>query len=345
MMRFKPPCELYVSDIILYVRDMEQPALSVGIVPMPDFTMLALSAFVDTLRLAADEADRSRPIRCRWRLMSEQGRPVRASNGIEIATDGGFVGDHFDYIVVVGGTLHRGPEIGPAAAAWLRDAAARGVPLIGLCTGAFVLARLDLMKGHRACVSWFHKAELVAEFPQLKVNADALFLVDRDRITCAGGTGVIHLASHLIERHLGPGSASKGLRIMLEAEARGGTSPQPPPTLEGLGTVRDVRVLRAMLAIEQTLATPMDARRVAAVAGVSTRQLARLFQAAVGFSPNAFAGRLRAERARQLVLDSQRTLTDIAMTCGYSDAAHFAREYRRRFGSSPSQERRRPASS
>lgn len=324
---------------------MERPALSVGIVPMPDFTMLALSAFVDTLRLAADDGDRSRPIRCRWRLMSEQGRSVRASNGIEIATDGGFLDDPFDYVVVVGGTLHRGPEIGTASAAWLRDAAARGVPLVGLCTGAFVLARLGLMQGRRACVSWFHKAELEAEFPQLRVNADALFVVDRDRITCAGGTGVIHLASHLIERHLGPGSASKGLRIMLEAEARGGMSPQPPPTLEGFSTVGDVRVLRAMLAIEQTLASPLDAQRVAAVAGVSTRQLARLFQAAIGLSPNAFAGRLRAERARQLVINSRRTLTDIAMTCGYCDAAHFAREYRQRFGHSPSQQRRRQASS
>lgn len=311
------------------------PALSVGIVPMPDFTMLALSAFVDTLRLAADEGDRSRPIHCRWRLMSEQGRPVCASNGIVVATDGGFAADAFDYVVVVGGTLHRGPAIGEGTATYLQTVAKAGIPLIGLCTGAFVLARLGLMRGRRACVSWFHKAELEAEFPKLRIDADALFVADRDRITCAGGTGVIHLASHLVERHVGPGTAAKGLRIMLETEARAGGSPQPPPALRGFGPVSDPRVLRAMLAIEQTLATPFDACRTAAAAGVGPRQLARLFHAALGLSPRDFACRLRAQQAHLLVLKGSRSITSIALTCGYADAAHFSRDYRRRFGTSP----------
>lgn len=316
------------------------PLLSVGIVPMPDFTMLALSAFVDTLRLAADEGDRSRPIRCRWRTMSEHGRPVRASNGIAVQIDGGFVAEPFDYVVVVGGILHRGPEIGDETRDYLRGIAARGTPLVGLCTGSFVLARLGLMEGRRACVSWFHKEELQAEFPRLRVIADALYVLDRDRITCAGGTGVIHLASHLIERHLGPGEAAKGLRVMLESEPRSGASPQPPPALEGFGPVADPRVLRAMLAIERTLATPLEPLQVAAAAGVTPRQLSRLFQAAIGLSPGRFAQRLRAERAQRMVLAGRSSMTDIAIICGYSDASHFARDYRRRFGSSATAARR-----
>ena len=308
------------------------PSLSVGIVPMPDFTMLAFSAFVDTLRLAADEGDRSRQVRCRWRVMTEQGRPVRASNGIAIESDGGFVADAFDYVVVVGGTLHRGPEIGEETRVYLQGAAAKGTPMVGLCTGSFVLARLGLLNGRRACVSWFHKAQLEAEFPALRVIADALYVLDRDRITCAGGTGVIHLASHLIDRHLGPGEAAKGLRVMLETGSRPGSSPQPPPALEGFGTVSDPRVLRAMLAIEQTLASPIELEKVARAAGVTTRQLARLFQRAIAMSPRAFAHRLRAERAQRMVLGGRASMTEIAIECGYSDASHFARDYRRRYG-------------
>ncbi|WP_445192387.1 GlxA family transcriptional regulator [Sphingomonas sp. Tas61C01] len=312
----------------------ETPSLSVGIVPMPDFTMLALSAFVDTLRLAADEGDRSRQIRCRWRVMSEQGRPVRASNGIVIDSDGGYVAETFDYVVVVGGTLHRGPEIGDETRAYLQSVAARGMPMIGLCTGSFVLARLGLMNGRRACVSWFHKAQLEAEFPELRVIADALYVLDRDRITCAGGTGVIHLASHLIDRHLGAGEAAKGLRVMLESGSRAGSSPQPPPALEGFGAVADPRVLRAMLAIEQTLASPIELEKIAETAGVTTRQLARLFQRAIAISPRAFAARLRAERAHRMVVGGRASMTAVAIECGYSDASHFARAYRGRYGRS-----------
>ena len=95
---------MYASDIMWNVSVMTQsPPLSVGFILLPDFTMLALSAFVDTLRLAADEGDRSRQVRCRWRVMSEQGRPVRASNGIVIESDGGFVADAFDYVRIVAG--------------------------------------------------------------------------------------------------------------------------------------------------------------------------------------------------------------------------------------------------
>lgn len=316
-------------------------ALSIGIVLIPDFTMLALAALVDTLRLAADEDDRSRPLRCHWQVMSDGGHPVRASNGLVVEPDSGLIDPSaFDYLAVVGGTMHRGLDVSAAIEATLQTAARAGVPLIGLCTGSFVLARAGLMRGRRACISWLHKDQLAAEFPDLTVVADTLFEIDRDRITCAGGTGVIHLASQLVDRHLGAGHSAKGLRIMLEDHPRRGNTPQPPPTIVGLEKVTDPRVRRAMLSIERSLDRRVPMELAATNVGVTLRQLNRLFYAAVGLSPSAFAHRLRLEQAHRMVISGHDTMTEIALACGYADASHFSRDYRRAFGCPPTVNRR-----
>lgn len=302
--------------------------------------MLALSAFVDTLRLAADEGDRSRPLRCEWRVMTDGARPIRASNGIMVQPTSSFVDpSRFDYLVLVGGTLHRGPDVSSATQEYLRTAAAKNVPLVGLCTGSFILARAGLMKDRRACVSWFHKEELLAEFPDLEVVGDALYVFDRDRITCAGGTSVIHLASELVDRHLGAGSSDKGLRVMLEDRPRGGASPQPPPAIEGLESVVDPRVRRAMLMIERTLDHSPPTERIADSIGITQRHLARLFKRALGLSPCSFAQLLRLQRAHRMITEGTEPMTTIAVACGYFDASHFSREYLKFYGSTPTKVR------
>lgn len=315
------------------------PALNVGIVLSPHFTLLALSAFVDTLRLAADSRDRSRPIRCAWRLMSADGRRVQSSSGVWVEPHGAHADPAgFDYVVIVGGTLHHDCDM-VAQYDYLRLAARRQVPLVGLCTGSFHLARAGLMEGYRACVSWLHKDELESEFPRLDVDAEALYVFDRDRITCAGGTSVLHLASQLIERHLGKGASAKGLRIMLEEGARSAGATQPPPSVTGLEAVADHRLRRAMLLIERRIETGFDADAVASAVGLSVRQLNRLFHAQLGCSPGAYSQRLRLERADRLVRKDHVSMTEIAGRCGFADAAHFSRAYRSRFALSPRQAR------
>ena len=317
------------------------PSLHVGIVLVPDFTMLALSAFIDTLRLAADEGDRSRPIRCAWQVMSDAGHPVRASNGVVVQPASGLADFmRFDYLAVVGGTLHRGPRVSDATQSYLTAAAQHGLPLIGLCTASFVLARAGLMEGRSACVSWFHKEELEAEFPRLRVVADRLFVEDRDRITCAGGTSVIHLASHLIERHLGTGASAKGLRIMLEDHLRAGASPQPPPAVHGIDEVADSRVRRAMLAIERQMGQPFASGAIAREVGLGARQLNRLFKQSLGMSMQAYGRALRLSMAERRVREESVPFTEIAHASGYADASHFTRDFRRTFGTPPRAARR-----
>lgn len=307
-------------------------ALHVGIVPLTDFTLTAFAGFVDALRLAADAGDRSRPVRCRWTVMSEGRVAVRASSGVVVAPAHDFVDPAgFDYLAVVGGTLHGGPRETPALVAYLARAAAAGVTLVGLCTGSLTLARAGLMEGRRACVSWFHHGDYAAEFPGHALVSDRLFLDEGDRVTCAGGVSVVHVAAHLIERHLGPGAADEALRILIEEGATDGVQPPPLPAPAGA----DPRVRRALIAMERRLAGSAPMAEVAREAGTTARHLARLFAREMGAAPAATLSEMRLARARAMVEAGGATLAEIAAACGFADGSHLARRFRARFGETP----------
>lgn len=311
--------------------------LSVGFVLAPNFTMVAFSAFADTLRLAADEGDRSRPIQCAWTVLSHDMRPIRASCGIDIMPTAELPEPHgFDYIVVIGGLLD-GPKIAPALGAYLKRAAALHVPLAGVCTGSFILARLGLMQRYRTCVSWFHSNQFVGEFPQLEAVSDELFVVDRDRLTCAGGTRVVHLAAFLVERHCDKAQAAKALRILIETMPLSANTPQPQPLFTE--ETDNVRVRKAMLLIERNLDAPLSVEFIAQHVHVSSRHLERLFLTEIGMSPSAFALKLRLSNAYNLLVTTNNSIIDIAMQCGFQSNSHFSRSFRGAHGKTPSQVR------
>lgn len=318
----------------------ERPPLSVGVVLADNFTLSAFSLFIDTLRLAADEGDHSRPIQARWFIMGT--RPVRASCGITVGCTSGFLdASQLDYVVVVGGLLHSGRQVDEEATAYLREAAKAGVTLIGLCTGSFILCRAGLMRGRRCCVSWYHYQDFLDEFPDhVPPIADRLFLVDGNRITCAGGGGTVDLATCLVERHLGRAAAQKARQVMLFDRARAGHDAQPhPPVADTLAAAADPRLRRALLLMEQNLADPVPIATIAARLGLSTRQLERLSHAALGQRPAVLYRAVRLRYARWLLDNTGRSVTDIALAAGFTDCAHFSRQFKEQHGFSPSASR------
>ena len=310
------------------------PRLRVGFVLLPEFTLLPFAGMIDVLRLAADEGDMSRQTDCRWTVMAADGAPVRASCGTAITPDADF-GDPaaFDYVVVCGGLLHRGLPHDATLDAFLLRAAARRVPLVGLCTAVFTLIRLGLMSGRRACVSWYHYWDLVRAFPDVTPIADQLFVVDRDRITCAGGTGAVDLAAWLVARHLGEARAQKATQILLADRVRPAEAPQPHIVFGS--NVRDARLRRALSLIEQSVAQPPTMDTLAEALGLSRRQLERLFRRELGVSPSAYQRRLRIQQGHWLLTHTNRPVTEIAYDCGFADASHFSRQIKTAFGASP----------
>lgn len=313
--------------------------LRVGFLLARRFTLSAFANFVDVLRLAADEGDRSRPIRCSWRVLATSGQPVQSSCGIAVSPDEK-LGDpsRFDYIVVVGGLIDEIERLQPEYTAFLHRAAKAGVPLVGVCTGAFILHRAGLMNGYRCCVSWFHHEDFLEQFDGLRPVSDRIFVVDRDRLTCSGGASSAHLAAFLIDRHIGRAAAQKSLHIMIIDEAMAADDPQPGLPLELKSD--DPLVRRALLMLQQNMDAPPPVAEVAAHLQVSRRKLERHFAASLSMSPSEAFMRIRLSQVRMLLARPDRTISQVAAETGFCDASHLIRVFRDVMGMTPEQWRK-----
>lgn len=320
-------------------RSADAAKLRVGFVLMHNFTLTAFASFVDVLRLAADEGDRSRPIGCAWQVMSPGRRPARSSCGVEIHPTSDLVDpSQFDHVVVVGGLLRGTPPLRPAIGDYLKAAAGR-TTLVGVCTGSFVLCRLGLMNQRKCCVSWYHYRDFLEEFPTLVPVADQLFVVDRDRITCSGGTGVADLAARLVTQHLGEATAQKALNILLIDRPRSASSAQPaPPIAEDAS--ENTRVSRALLLMEQNLAEPLPIAAIAGRLHLSVRQLERLFVGHLGTTPHESYLALRLRHGRWMLTNSGVSAGRIAAHLGFADGSHFGRAFKMKFGETPAEYRK-----
>jgi transcriptional regulator GlxA family with amidase domain len=316
---------------------MDRP-VTIGLLPLPMFTLTPFSALLDVIRLAADEGDRSRPVRLRWTVVGLSLEPVTSSCGVALRPWEG-LGDpaRFDVLVLCGGLLDRDRRADEAVRAYLNAAAEVGVTIVSLCTAVFDLAESGLLDGRRACVSWFHAAEFRARFARVHAVASQLFVEDGTFITCSGGTGAADVGALIVERHLGAAPARKALDILLIEEPRGADHPQPTPVAPG---IENEAVRRAILAVEERLDRSVSIDRLAALVGLSRRQLERQFVAGTGKSPQAFIAELRLRYADWMVRATRLPQTEIAQRCGFADSSHFARNYRAHFGVTPSAARR-----
>jgi len=315
------------------VRTSSSAKLRVGFLLMHNFTLTAFATFVDVLRLAADDGDQSRQIRCSWEVMSPHRNITRSSCGVEVQATSDLIDPKaFDYVVVVGGLLHGSAE-SEEVSDYLHAAAAAGVALIGVCTGSFVMCRVGLMEGRKCCVSWYHYLDFLEEFPDLTPIADRLYVIDGDRITCSGGTGVADLAARLITERLGLAAASKALQILLVDHIRSDQSAQPAPALSAESD--DIRVSRALLLMEQSLAEPRTIPSIAAELGVGLRSLERIFHERLGSTPQASYLALRLRHAQWMLRNSDASGAMIAAELGFSDSSHFGRSFKVQFGLTP----------
>ncbi|ARU00415.1 GlxA family transcriptional regulator [Yoonia vestfoldensis] len=311
-----------------------KPALKIGLILARQFTLSAFANFVDVLRLAADEGDRSRPIRCSWRVVSATMNPVVSSCGIPVQPDQR-LGDpsEFDYVVVVGGLISAIENLNPDYIAYLKRAALADVPIVGVCTGAFILHKAGLMDGYRCCVSWFHHNDFLEQFDGLIPISDQIFVVDRNRLTCSGGASSAHLAAYLVDRHIGQAAARKSLNIMIIDEAQTPENPQPGLPLEF--ATSDKLVRKALHLIRQNVATPLTVNQLSKRLKISRRMLERHFGDALQLSPAEAGLSVRLAVARHLLSRTDHSVTHIAAATGFCDASHFGKVFRTREGVPP----------
>jgi transcriptional regulator GlxA family with amidase domain len=312
--------------------------LRVGFILADKFTLNAFAGFIDALRLAADRGARSRQIHCGWEIMGMT--QVRASCGLLVTPTSPLCDPcGFHYIGVCGGNAYLERWQPEWLTKYLIRADAAGVPLIGVCTGSFNIARAGLMKGYVACVHWNVFDAFRDEFPDIDARPDRIFIDAGQRITCAGSAGATDLALHLIARHCGHEKAQQSLRHMMLTDIRPASFPQAH-FYSDLTGVRDTRVRRAVHLMEQSLNDPLRLEAIAANVGASLRQLERQFVSEIGRTPVAFYRDLRVRYGAWLLMHTTSSVTEIANDAGFADTAHFSREFKTRYGVTPRDFRR-----
>jgi transcriptional regulator GlxA family with amidase domain len=307
---------------------------TVGFLLVPGFALMSYASAMEPLRAGNVLAGREI---YRWRHLSPDGRKVAASNGVTIVPDHD-LRDHaaLRWLVICAGG---NPALfdDPATLAWLRTLARRGVRMAGVSGGPYLLARAGLLDGYRCTIHWEHLSSIREEFPHLDVTG-ARHEIDRDRMTCAGGIAALDMMHERISRDHGTELAARVSEWFLQTDVREGQGPQRMSLSQRLG-VSSPRLQDVVARMEASIEEPVSRAELARVAGISLRQLERLFAAQMQTSVSAYYLGIRLERARSLLRQTAMPITEISVACGFASPAHFSRSYRRRFGRPPNAER------
>lgn len=309
-------------------------AYAVGFYLVPDFPLMAFSAALEPLRAA----NRLRgEALFAWRLLSRDGKAVRASNGIELAVHGG-AGEPpgVDMLLACAGTEAGAGDA--ALARWLRAAARAGSALGGISLGAYVLAHAGLLDGRRCALHWESLGAFRERFPRVKTTTD-IFVIDGNRYTCSGGTAALDMMLELITARHGRALANDVSEQFIHPRIRSTHDSQRMALQTRLG-VANAKLIAAIGRMEQSDDEPQAVRAIAAAVDLSPRQLERLFAKYLRSSPSRYFLRMRLDRARAMLLESTKPILDVALACGFSSASHFSRCYRAAYGHKPSDERR-----
>ncbi|WGF88973.1 GlxA family transcriptional regulator [Marinivivus vitaminiproducens] len=302
---------------------------SIGFVLVPGFTLLAFAAVVETLRLANYVSGREL---YRWLLLSGDGTPVLSSAGFLQPVDGALATAAAPATVIVcsGRDGHRFDD--PKITAWLRRAAAQGAVVGSVCTGSHVLARAGLLNGYRCTIHWENLAGFSETFPEIEATGD-LFTVDRNRFTCAGGTAGADMMLQRIARTHGDKLAIDVAEEMLHDTIRAGSDRQP--RAKPAHSIERRELSAAIALMSAHIEEPLDLHSLAGRLGQSRRNIERLFRSHLSVSPARYYLDMRLKRARQLLLQTNMSVMEVAISCGFVSATHFSKCYRDRYGVPP----------
>jgi len=309
----------------------------IGFLLLTGFSQLAFSAALEPLRMANHLAER--PLYT-WHLVSRDGTAVTASSGLPTAVDQALEPmPQLDLLLVCGGVdvqSHCERE----TLIWLRRLAERHIPLGAVCTGGYVLARAGLLDGYRCTLHWEHIGSLheARRFPEVTFTS-RLFVMDRDRYTCSGGIAPLDMMLNLIGRQQGLALAEAIAEEFIHERIRGVGDRQRSPLRVRLGHSHP-KLEEVATLMEANLQEPLALDELARYAGLSRRQLERLFQRYVGCPPLKYYLELRLARARLLLQQTRMPITEVALACGFVSPPHFTKCYHDHFGHSPSGERK-----
>ncbi|WP_085675979.1 MULTISPECIES: GlxA family transcriptional regulator [unclassified Pseudomonas] len=314
------------------------PTRTFGFLVLPNFTTIGLASAVETLRMANLAA--RHPL-YRTVLIAASPEPVVASNGMRVLPDHSIAdAPALDALFVVGANpIDRSRGGTRPLIDWLRQLARQRLPLGGICTGSYLLAKAELLDGYRCTIHWEDLQALQEHFPDIVISSQ-LFELDRDRFTCSGGVAAMDMMLQLVARQAGGQDiAAKAAELLLCDRVRGERERQRVPLRTLLGSSQP-KLSQVVAIMEANLEEPLGLDELASLNEVTVRQLERLFHKYLQRTPSQYYLELRLSRARELLLRSDVQVREVALACGFSSPAHFSKSYSRFFGLSPLGERR-----
>lgn len=299
--------------------------------------MLPFTAAIEPLRLANRASGQTL---YEWRLVGPSGDVAICSNGTRVLLDGGLEDEAppgRDEVVIVCGGTDIAREATRPVLSWLRRQARGGARIGAVCTGAWILAEAGLLEGRKATIHWENHDGFAEAFPGVDLYR-SVFVQDGNRLTAAGGTSSIDLMLHLIAEDHGDQIAADVADQMLHTAIRTEQDRQRLSIPTRIG-VRHPRLAAVIARMEANLEEPISPAQLAQDAGMSTRQLERLFRRYLNRSPKRYYMETRLARARNLLMQTEMSIIEIALASGFSSPSHFSKCYRAQYGSTPYRER------
>lgn len=318
----------------------EDGTFQVSFLLLPEYSMMALLSGIEPLRVANRMAGREV---FRWRLVFIGDEAARASNQLQLLQDEPlkFEGCTPKNLFVCA-SFNVEDYISAELVRWLQQLHRAGSVLGAIDTGSYLLAEAGLLKpGMPVTLHWEALPAFAEKYPQLTLTHE-LFEVGKDIITCAGGSSVLDLMLHIIQNQLGHEIAVKVCEQFIRSGIRSKGDQQRLDVSARL-KLHDQRLIKAVMLMEQELENPLSTADIASQVHVSVRQLERLFKQKLQVSPAEYYLELRLTKARQLLENSDLSISAIGMICGFSSGSHFSRSYQGFYGDTPSELRKKAA--
>ncbi|MEM6693764.1 MAG: GlxA family transcriptional regulator [Pseudomonadota bacterium] len=301
---------------------------------LEQFSMLSFASAVEALRIANRMAGKTHYT---WRILGEGGGQIRSSVGVAFDLEGDLEELSRDDTVVLCGGIDVQEASTKRLANWLRREARRGVAMCGLCTAAFTLAQAGLLNGKRATIHWENQDSFAEQFDEVDLTK-SVFVLDGNRFTTAGGTSSLDLMLKIIAGDHGEDLANAVADQLIYSTIRTDQDTQRLSVPTRIG-VRHPKLSLVIQMMEQNIEEPISPALLARDVGMSTRQLERLFRRYLNRSPKRYYMELRLQKARNLLMQTDMTVINVALACGFASPSHFSKCYRTHYATTPYRER------
>ena len=321
------------NSIIKLNTEVKSPRRFVFVL-IENFTLLSFSSALDALRIANRMSGKKL---YDWIFIGENEEFVSCSAGTQFKLDNSLIELHRDDTILLCGGTSIQESTSRKLVGWLRREARRGLIIGGLCTAAYPMAKAGLLDDKKATIHWENQDSFAEEFLEVELTK-TVFVCDGNRYTTAGGTSSIDLLLKIIADEHGEELANAVADQMIYSSIRTDQDTQRLSVPTRIG-VRHPKLSKVIQMMEINIEEPISPSILAKDVGMSTRQLERLFRRYLDRSPKRYYMELRLQKARNLLMQTDMSVINVALACGFASPSHFSKCYRAHYDTTPYRER------